>query len=217
LPGQSGAEKKLLARTRNQVVKTFGESDDLRMDVEISLADISRPLPPPPHLEPQRIQFASLFRHEAECLREFVAARQKKAKELRRLRKLQQRPGDKAPTGGDGPVLPDGFRHNGKVYDDPPLGRGPFRALCFAWKSKGRCVESSDLPEALYGDREAGLEDAESTLRGFRGQLNAFFGAHHLPYHATVRGYSIAIKDGASRAAKSAKRSRSGRKKKTGR
>jgi hypothetical protein len=89
LPGQSGAENKLLTRTRNQVAKRFGLSDDLRADVEIFLAELSRPLPAPELLEWQRKDRASQFREQAEVLREFVAARLKKAKELRRLRKAR--------------------------------------------------------------------------------------------------------------------------------
>jgi hypothetical protein len=89
LPGQSGAENKLLTRTRDQVVKKFGQSDDLRVDVEIFLKELSQPLPQPEHLELQRKFLASKLREQARELREFVAIREKKAKELRRLRKYR--------------------------------------------------------------------------------------------------------------------------------
>ena len=112
----------------------------------------------------------------------------------------------------DGPVAPDGFRHDGKVYDTPSLARGPFRALSVAWESEGRCANREDLAGTLYGDREEQLN--ENTLRDLRGTLNDFFRAHDIPYKAIVRGYSIAIKDGKPPAARSAKQSRPSRKKK---
>jgi hypothetical protein len=120
----------------------------------------------------------------------------------------QERPADDSE---DAPVAPDGFRYCGKVYS--PLARGPFRALSVVWESENRCVNREDLAEAIYGDREEELE--ENTLRGLRSELNGFFRAHHVPYKATVRGYSIAIKEGNPPAAGSAKQSRPGRKKKT--
>ena len=80
LPGQSGAENKLLTQTRDQVVKRFGPSDDLRVDVEIFLRELSQPLPQPELLEWQRKDRASQLRQQAEELREFVNARLKKAK-----------------------------------------------------------------------------------------------------------------------------------------
>ena len=93
LPGQSGAEKKLLTRTRDQVGK-FDHNDDLRVDVEIIVDQLLR-LPPlradlsADLLSLQRKHYASQLRPQANELRGFVAARQKKAKELRRLRKLK--------------------------------------------------------------------------------------------------------------------------------
>jgi hypothetical protein len=87
LPGQSGDENKLLTRTRDQAVKMLGESDDLRWNVGIFLKDLSQPLRPNLSLA-EREYSASQFRGQAENLREFVVARRKKAKELRRLRKL---------------------------------------------------------------------------------------------------------------------------------
>ena len=132
---------------------------------------------------------------------------------LRQLDTMIGDMGGSKPEGpnADGPVEPDGFRHAGKVYS--PLARGPFRALAVAWQSEGRCLDSRDLSEPLYGDREEELND--STLRDLRGKLNDFFRTHDIPYKATVRGYSIAIKDGAPSAARPAKRARPGRKKPT--
>ena len=101
----------------------------------------------------------------------------------------------------DGPVSPDGFRYGGTIYDKPPLARGPFHALSAVWIQDGRCVDSSKLKEPLYGDREEELN--ESTLRDLRGQINDFFRSHSIPYRATVRGYFLAIKDGAPQPARS--------------
>ena len=121
------------------------------------------------------------------------------------------------PTDGsdDGPVAPNGFRHNGKLYDAPPLAAGPFRALALMWKSEGRCASFSDLAKALYGDRGEALE--EGTPRGLRDRLNSFFRAHDISFNAIKRQYSIAIKAGKPRPARSGKKSRPGRKKKTSR
>jgi len=87
LPGQSGAENKLLTRTRDQVVKRFGPNDVLRVDVETFLRELSKPLPQPELLEQQRTYRASLLSAAGEYLREFAATRLKEAKKLRRLRK----------------------------------------------------------------------------------------------------------------------------------
>ena len=139
LPGQRGDENKLLTRTRDQVVKRFGPSDDLRVDVEIFLQELSQLRRPKLSWE-ERTHWAAQLRGQAEELREFVAARLKKAKELRRLRK--SRSAVSSDDSKDRPVAPDGFRHDGNVYDTPPLARGPFRALSVAWESEGRCAES---------------------------------------------------------------------------
>ena len=111
----------------------------------------------------------------------------------------------------DGPTGVDSFRYRGKPY--APLAKGPFAALSVVWKSEGRCANRQDLAEALYGDREEQLN--ESTLRDLRGKLNEFFRANSIPYKAIVRGYSIAVKDGAPPAARPVKRLRPGGKKKT--
>ena len=107
----------------------------------------------------------------------------------------------------------DGFRYCGKVFDNPPMARGPFHALSLMWNSEGRCVDREDLAEVLYGDREEALN--ENTLRGLQRRLNDFFRAHRIQYKATVRGYSIAIKDGNPPAARRAKQTRPARKKNT--
>jgi hypothetical protein len=112
LPGQRDGDKKLLSRTRDQVVRRFGSNDDLRIDVEICVEDISRRLPPklPQH---GREHCASQFRSWAERLREFVAERLKKAKELRRLRKKRP-PGDRE----DGPwSKPDSPSRWAKIFN----------------------------------------------------------------------------------------------------
>jgi hypothetical protein len=111
----------------------------------------------------------------------------------------------------DGPVAPDGFRHAGKVYS--PLARGPFRALSVAWELDGRCANKDDLSETLYGDREETLN--QSTLRDLRGKLNDFFRDHKIPYKATVRGYSITIKDGDPPTTRPPKRAEPARREKT--
>ena len=115
---------------------------------------------------------------------------------LRKLKEFDPGPGGEPADNDDqdGPFALYGFRHNGQIYDHPPLARSPFLALSAAWKSKRRCVNQEDLAEALYKDREEGLN--ESTLRNLQRGINDFFSVpDKIPYKATCPQVSIAIKD----------------------
>ena len=63
--------------------------------------------------------------------------------------------GSQAPIGNDeepepdGPVSPDGFRHAGKVYDKPPLARGPFRVFLLRGNPKRVASIEKTLPRCF--------------------------------------------------------------------
>jgi len=102
----------------------------------------------------------------------------------------------------DGPIEPDAFVWQNKKYGGLP--RGPFRALQYLWGRPGRAARpDSDMAEAVYGDHAMVEADFPNTaVRGLRQQLNDFFRAKKLPFHARQHNGYLSIGNGEPKPAK---------------
>ncbi|MBU4273724.1 MAG: hypothetical protein KKA28_17825 [Planctomycetes bacterium] len=115
-----------------------------------------------------------------------------KAVEIRKL-KGGTAPADGEPT-GDCPVPPDGFRFRGKVYRG--LAPRPFAAFVCSWNAPERSASRTALAEAVWDDPNDEQSADEEGLAGLRRDLNTFFRAHKIGYHARVKNWYLSILDG---------------------
>jgi hypothetical protein len=184
LPGQRGAENKLLTRVRDQVVKRFGPNDDLRVDVEIFLRELSQPRRSDLSWG-ERTHWASQLRGQAECLREFAAARLKEAKKSRRLHQAlmeaRKRAGRKRPSNAPTFNLKTGvLTIGGNAYTATTSERHVLRVLV-----ERQTATLSELQQA------AGRPDR--VLKGLLKKYRALRKSITLPGRAGHGGYSTTI------------------------
>jgi hypothetical protein len=104
-------------------------------------------------------------------------------------------PGDRLLSGrshdpsADGPVPPDAFRHEARLYHG--LQPKPYRLVEYLWGCENRTSPFHDLAEPVWGDREQMVPDCGPG--SLRRQANRFFAKHAIPYKVSIKNRMAAL------------------------
>jgi hypothetical protein len=93
-------------------------------------------------------------------------------------RESQDKPGMSVTESADGPVPPDKFALEGKVYGR--LAPKPFGLVEVLWTARFRSANYAELAKAVWG--EPGLDLGHYDLGSARSKANRFFIKHKIPY-----------------------------------
>ncbi len=95
----------------------------------------------------------------------------------------------------DGPEPPDSFNHGGKEYSG--LARKPFLAVCFLWGRRNKKARRDELAQPVWEDQA--LAPDVTGVQGLRKEINKFFRANEIPWHAEFRNDYLCLRQGALR------------------
>jgi len=125
----------------------------------------------------------------ADTWKQWVNARSNKIEAYLRCDGIDARGNDPAPTDeADGPIEPDCFMFCGVMYRG--LARKPFRALEYLWDSQNKTAAFDELGVPVWEDHKIPDEEA---IRGLRRELNNFFRANAIGWHASVKTGCLSI------------------------